>query len=84
MILSAKAPVIIAQDIMAKVIWNTINTDSGIELAFGCTLKSASLLTMLTPFKNNLSNPPTKGLPDVKAIEYHMTTQSTLTMATVV
>ena len=69
---SAKAPVISAGVMIAKVIWKVMNTDSGM-------VPLRESLPM--PARNRFPSPPTKALrspPSLKASEYPMTIHSTV------
>ena len=55
---SATAPVISAGVMMAKVIWNVMNTDSGMVPVIESTVR---------PLRNNRPKPPTNADPSLNA-----------------
>ena len=66
---SAKAPVMMAVEMMANVIWKNINTVSGMLPALGDTVPISLCKSSPMPLKNTRSRPPIKALPGVKASE---------------
>ena len=66
---SAMAPVMMAVEITAKVIWNTMKTVSGMLPALGATVTISLPMSRLIPLRKKRSRPPIKALPGVKASE---------------
>ncbi|MNR50607.1 hypothetical protein D3C85_1701530 [compost metagenome] len=52
---------------MANVIWNIMNTPSGMEAASGCTVSLASSFRYSMPSRKMRSKPPMYGLPGMNA-----------------